>query len=62
MEEKQGFLVLTVSDPVAFHSSALISDQVLNVYVKYNKRGLAGVPTFMDWDGCEGFASILLQK
>ena len=29
---------------------------------KYNKRGMAGVPTFMDWDGCIGSVKILLQK
>lgn len=32
------------------------------VYVKFAKRGLAGVPTFMDWDGCVGSVKILLQK
>lgn len=62
MEEKQGFLVLEIADKAAFHGSALTSEQNLNVYVKFNKRGLAGVPTFMDWDGCSGFISILLQK
>lgn len=62
MEESQGFLVLEVSDKDTFHASALTPDTPLNVYVKFNKRGLAGVPTFMDWDGCLGYASILLQK
>jgi hypothetical protein len=62
INEKQGFIVLTVSDVNEFHDSALTADQRLNVYVKFNKRGLTGVPTFMDWDGCTGFASILLQK
>lgn len=32
------------------------------VYVKFTKRGLAGVPTFMDWDGCVGSVKVLLQK
>lgn len=32
------------------------------VYVKFAKRGLAGVPTFMDWDGCVGSVKVLLQK
>ena len=60
MEELQGFLVLEVADPTAFHAETITTP--LNVYVKFNKRGLAGVPTFMDWDGCMGVASILLQK
>ena len=34
----------------------------LPVYVKFAKRGLSGVPTFMDWDGCVGSVKILLQK
>lgn len=32
------------------------------VQFKYQKRGLVGVPTFMDWDGCCGSVKILLQK
>lgn len=34
----------------------------LPVYVRFKKRGLAGVPTFMDWDSCVGSVKILLQK
>lgn len=34
----------------------------LPVFVKFKKRGLAGVPTFMDWDGCVGSVKVLLQK
>jgi hypothetical protein len=60
IDEKQGFLVLTVADPTAFHAETLT--QPLNVFVKFNKRGLSGVPTFMDWDGCMGYTSVLLQK
>ena len=32
------------------------------VNVSYVKRGMAGVPTYMDWDGCQGMVSVLLQK
>ena len=33
------------------------------VNVSYMKKGLiAGMPTMLDWDGCVGIASILLQK
>lgn len=34
----------------------------VEVFVAYEKRGLAGVPTNLDWDGCKGTAKILLQK
>lgn len=34
----------------------------LPIYVRFAKRGLAGVPTFMDWDGAVGSVKILLQK
>ena len=33
------------------------------VNISYKKKGLiAGMPTMLDWDGCVGIASILLQK
>ena len=32
------------------------------VNVSYVKRGMAGVPTYLDWGGCQGIATILLQK
>lgn len=35
---------------------------VIEVKASYIKRGLAGVPTFLDWDGCIGTAKILLTK
>ena len=46
------------------------ADQVINaapkkvaeVKVKYVREGLAGVPTFMDWEGCVGSVKVLLQK
>ncbi len=34
----------------------------LPVFVRFKKRGLAGVPTFMDWDGVVGSVKVLLQK
>ena len=34
----------------------------VTVYAKYKKRGLSGVPTFMDWDGVVGSVKILLTK
>ena len=34
----------------------------VSVHFKYSKRGLAGVPTWMDWDGCVGSVHVLLTK
>ena len=34
----------------------------LEVKLAYKKRGEAGVPTHLDWDGCVGTVKILLQK
>ena len=34
----------------------------VSVMFKYSKRGLAGVPTWMDWDGCVGSVHVLLTK
>lgn len=67
VDELQGFFVLAPLDAKKYHTfltehAAELENNKLNVVVKFNKRGLAGVPTFMDWDGCQGFASILLQK
>ena len=59
INEKQGFFVIEVTDKRAFHAADLTSP--LNVYAKFNKRGLAGVPTFLDWDGCTGYASIIMK-
>ena len=61
MEELQGFFQISVTDRTTFDTADLSNSQ-LYVYAKYNKRGLAGVPTFMDWDGCCGFISVLLQR
>lgn len=33
-----------------------------DVKIAYVKRGMAGVPTNLDWDGCIGKVNILLQK
>lgn len=60
LEELQGFFVIEIADKATFHAETISAP--LNIYVRFSKRGLAGVPTFMDWDGCMGFASVLLQK
>lgn len=65
----QGFVVIEVADAKAFHTfitkeanATALKTSDLNVYVKFSKRGMSGVPTNLDWDGCQGTVSILLQK
>lgn len=39
-----------------------LPDKYSTLKVTYKKRGLAGVPTFLDWDGAVGSVKVLLQK
>ena len=59
-DEKQGIVTLVVTDKAK--ADKLLANGELTVRLKYKKRGLSGVPTFMDWDGCVGSAKIILQK
>lgn len=56
----QGLIVISCTDEAK--ADELLASEDLVVNLKYKKRGLAGVPTFMDWDGCVGSAKILLQR
>lgn len=64
----QGLFVINIKDLSAMNDFAdeiIDGDETgveLPVYVRFTKRGLAGVPTFMDWDGAVGSVKILLQK
>lgn len=64
LNELQGLLVLKVLKPEALGTPAGESTpaKIVNVFAQYHKRGLSGVPTFLDWDGCQGVVSILLQR
>lgn len=62
VNELQGFFCLKVKDVSQYNQLFEDGAKDLNVYVKYKKRGCAGVPTMLDWDGCVGVATILLQK
>jgi len=61
----QGIVIIEVvkgaNGAYAFDSTAATSLPV-SVKFKYSKRGLAGVPTWMDWDGCVGSVHVLLTK
>jgi hypothetical protein len=59
--ELQGVVVLEVADK-AKADTFLQAHNGLKVRFKYSKRGLSGVPTFLDWDGCVGSVKVLLTK
>lgn len=60
--EKQGIVVIAVKDKDKADAFLQPLTAGCTVKFKYKKRGLAGVPTFLDWDGVVGSAHILLQK
>ncbi len=62
VNELQGIVVLEVSNKAKADTFLTGLTDGLTVKMKYNKRGLAGVPTFLDWDGCVGSVKILLTK
>lgn len=66
-DELQGLLVFEVTDKEKYHkfftdNGENLAKNSLKIYAKYKKRGLAGVPTMLDWDGCQGVVSVLLTK
>ena len=58
--EVQGQLVISVKN--ATKADEELAGGFVKVNLKYVKRGEAGVPTFMDWDGCVGSVKVLLQR
>ena len=59
---QQGIVVIAVEDKGKADAFLQPLTDGASVKFKYKKRGLAGVPTFMDWDGVVGSVHILLQK
>ena len=59
---KQGMLTLAVNPEKASEVHTALEGKVAKITAQYTKRGMAGVPTFLDWDGCQGVVSILMQK
>ena len=56
----QGLIRIDVTNEAEADKLLKAGDIVVNL--KFKKRGLNGVPTFMDWDGCVGSAKIMLQR
>lgn len=64
-DAKQGIVVLEVTDKTMadeYLAAKAEGARQVNVAIRFKKLGLAGVPTFMDWDGCMGSVKILLTK
>lgn len=61
-DELQGIIVLEITDKDKADAFLKGVTDGLVVKAQYSKRGLSGVPTFMDWDGCVGSTKILLTK
>ena len=60
--ELQGIVVIEIIDKTKADAFLASYGSGAEVKFKYQKRGLVGVPTFMDWDGCCGSVKILLTK
>lgn len=65
----QGLVVLSIRDAAvaneymeAKKAADPAAAAAFTVKFKFEKRGVSGVPTFMDWDGCMGSVKILLTK
>ena len=61
--ELQGIVVLEVADKAK--ADALLQPLGVagaEVKLKAKKRGMAGIPTFLDWDGICGSVKVLLTK
>ena len=60
--ELQGIVVVEVIDKAKADTFLAEHKDGAVVKFKYQKRGLVGVPTFMDWDGICGSVKILMTK
>lgn len=59
----QGIVVVSITDAAEANKYMdAKTDKQLSIKVKFTKRGVSGIPTFMDWDGCMGSVKILLTK
>lgn len=62
VSELQGIFVLEAVDKDATDTALEAAGGTVEVFVSYERRGEAGVPTFMDWDGICGSVKVLFQK
>ena len=59
---ENGIITLAVKDKSKADAILKPAAKGVPVKFKYKKRGEAGVPTFMDWDGVVGSVKVLLNK
>lgn len=59
---EQGIITIAVNDKSKADALLKPKKDGATVVFKYKKRGMAGVPTFMDWDGVVGSVKVLLNK
>lgn len=59
VSEHQGIVVLSVTDKTLADAGLATP---LDVKLAFKKRGLSGVPTFLDWDGAVGIIKVLFTK
>lgn len=67
LNELQGLMEFEIVDKAKWdeflqtNADKLVNNEIC-IFAKFKKRGLAGVPTFLDWDGCQGYVSVLFQR
>lgn len=59
---EQGIITIAVKDKSKADTLLKPKKDGVPVVFKFKKRGMAGVPTFMDWDGVVGSVKVLLTK
>lgn len=60
--EEQGIIVLEVAKKTEADTLLRDQDSGVTVKFKYKKRGMSGVPTYLDWDGIAGSVKVLFTK
>ena len=60
--EEQGIIMLEVANKTEADNLLRDKDSGVTVKFKYKKRGMSGVPTYLDWDGIAGSVKVLFTK
>lgn len=60
--EEQGIIMLEVAKKTEADNLLRDKDGGVAVKFKYKKRGMSGVPTYLDWDGIAGSVKVLFTK
>lgn len=60
--EEQGIIMLEVAKKTEADNLLRDQDGGITVKFKYKKRGMSGVPTYLDWDGIAGSVKVLFTK